>query len=118
MHGHNICLIGVSMIERSLFRAVVTQRYLLILQDIAPKTSLILSSLLEPKWSQSVQIRACRDLPQIERLRERSQMCVAIRATPTAGPCGRNDLRKFLPSSSTKSDEAHRVVNVNNCARY
>jgi hypothetical protein len=41
------------MVERSLFRAVVTQSYLLILQDIALKTSLILPSLLEPKWSQA-----------------------------------------------------------------
>jgi hypothetical protein len=44
------------MVERSLFRAVVTQGYLLILQDIALKTSLILSSLLEPEWSQAIQI--------------------------------------------------------------
>jgi hypothetical protein len=45
------------MVERSLFRAVVTQNYLLILQGIAPKACLILFSfLLEPKWSQAVQI--------------------------------------------------------------
>jgi hypothetical protein len=43
-------------VERSLFRAVVTQGYLLILQDIAQNSCLILSFLLEPKWSQVVQI--------------------------------------------------------------
>jgi hypothetical protein len=31
-----------------------SQHYLLILQDIALKASLILSSLLKPKWSQAV----------------------------------------------------------------
>jgi hypothetical protein len=41
--------------DASLFRAVVIQGYQLILQGIALKTCLILSSLLEPKWSQSVQ---------------------------------------------------------------
>jgi len=43
-------------IERSLFRAVVTQSYLLILQGITSISCLILSSLLEPKWSRAVQI--------------------------------------------------------------
>jgi hypothetical protein len=42
--------------ERSLFKAGFSQGYLLILQGIAPISSLILSSLLEPKWSQVVQI--------------------------------------------------------------
>jgi hypothetical protein len=45
-----------TMVERSLFRAGFSEGYLLIPQDIALKTSLILSSLLEPKWSQAVQI--------------------------------------------------------------
>jgi hypothetical protein len=44
------------MAERSLFRAVVTQSYLLILLDIALYFCLILPFLLEPKWSQAVQI--------------------------------------------------------------
>ena len=44
------------MAERNLFRAVVTQSYLLILQDIALNSYLILTFLLEPKWSQVVQI--------------------------------------------------------------
>jgi hypothetical protein len=43
------------MVDRRLFTAVVIQGYQLILQGIALKTCLILSSLLEPKWSQSVQ---------------------------------------------------------------
>jgi hypothetical protein len=42
------------MVDRRLF-SVVIQGYQLILQGIALKTCLILSSLLEPKWSQSVQ---------------------------------------------------------------
>jgi hypothetical protein len=44
------------MVGRSLFRAVVAQSYLLILQDLAQITYLILRTLLEPKWSQDVQI--------------------------------------------------------------
>ncbi len=42
------------MVELSLFSAVVTQSYLLILQGIASISCLILSFLLEPKWSQAV----------------------------------------------------------------
>jgi hypothetical protein len=41
------------MVERSLFRAVVTQSYLLILLGIASTSCLFLSFLLEPKWSQA-----------------------------------------------------------------
>jgi hypothetical protein len=44
------------MVERSLFRAGFSQSYLLILQVIASISCLILSFLLEPKWSQAVQI--------------------------------------------------------------
>ena len=44
------------VVERRLFRAGFAQSYLLILQDIAQKTHSILSSLLEPKWSQVVKI--------------------------------------------------------------
>jgi hypothetical protein len=47
---------GERTAERSLFRAVVTQSYLLILQGIALNSYLILTFLLEPKWSQAVQI--------------------------------------------------------------
>jgi len=57
---------GVGTADACLFRAVVTQSYLFILQDLASLPCPILSSLLEPKWSQAVQIWACRDLPQIE----------------------------------------------------
>ncbi len=43
------------MVERGLF-SVVNQSCLLIMQDLASLPCLILSSLLEPKWSQAVQI--------------------------------------------------------------
>jgi hypothetical protein len=42
--------------DASLFRAVVAQSYLMILQDLAQNTCPVLSSLLEPKWSQVVKI--------------------------------------------------------------
>jgi hypothetical protein len=47
---------GVEPPTPAFFRADFSRVYLLILQDIALKTSLFLSFLLEPKWSQVVKI--------------------------------------------------------------
>jgi hypothetical protein len=52
-NSSNIVLYEGEMGERSLFRAVVTKSYLLILQGIASISCLILPFLLEPKWSQA-----------------------------------------------------------------
>jgi hypothetical protein len=47
---------GTELNHDASFFSVVAQSYLMILRDLAQNTCPILSSLLEPKWSQVVKI--------------------------------------------------------------